>query len=175
MNRILLDTGELGDDGVAVLDGRRALHVEAVLGCRSGDTVRIGLVDGLRGSAEVLSIGGGMVRLRCRLDAPAMSPSGLSLLLALPRPKVMRRLWAPLASLGVERIVLTNAAKVERHYFDTHWLEPAVYRPLLIEGLEQSGVISCRCFIDDLSVNQSALPCAVGLLFAFRRYGPSIG
>jgi RsmE family RNA methyltransferase len=51
----------------------------------------------------------------------------------------MRRLWAPLASLGVDHIILTNADKVERNYFATHWLNEQTYRPLLIEGVEQSG------------------------------------
>jgi len=62
----------------------------------------------------------------------------VDLLLALPRPKVMRRLWAQIAALGVGQIILTNAARVERHYFDTHVLAPETYRPLLIEGLQQA-------------------------------------
>ena len=61
------------------------------------------------------------------------------MLLALPRPKVFRRLWAQLAALGVGRIVLTNAERVERHYFDTHVVDASAYRPLLIEGLQQAG------------------------------------
>ncbi len=152
MNRILLEEDEIGQDGVAELDGRRAAHIEGVLDCNAGDTVRVGRIGGPRGTARVESIGGGRARLRCTLDMPPLPPSGISLLLALPRPKVMHRLWAPLASLGVANIVLTNAAKVERHYFDTHWLDPAVYRALLIEGLEQSGDTSlptvrvCRRF-----------------------------
>lgn len=50
----------------------------------------------------------------------------------------MRRLWAQLAALGVGRIILTNAERVERNYFDTHVLAPEVYRPLLVEGLQQA-------------------------------------
>jgi RsmE family RNA methyltransferase len=50
----------------------------------------------------------------------------------------MRRLWAQLAAIGVGRIILTNAERVERPYFDTHWLTPEIYRPLLIEGLQQA-------------------------------------
>jgi RsmE family RNA methyltransferase len=50
----------------------------------------------------------------------------------------MRRVWAQLAALGVGQIILTNAARVERHYFDTHILTEGVYRPLLIEGLQQA-------------------------------------
>jgi RsmE family RNA methyltransferase len=62
----------------------------------------------------------------------------VDLLLALPRPKVLRRLWAQLAALGIGQIVLTNAERVERNYFDTHVLTEACYRPLLIEGLQQA-------------------------------------
>ena len=50
----------------------------------------------------------------------------------------MRRLWPQLAALGVGRIILTNAERVERNYFDTHVLAPETYRPLLIEGLQQA-------------------------------------
>jgi RsmE family RNA methyltransferase len=50
----------------------------------------------------------------------------------------MRRLWPQLAALGVGQIIVTNAGRVERQYFDTHVLSPACYRPLLIEGLQQA-------------------------------------
>jgi RsmE family RNA methyltransferase len=62
----------------------------------------------------------------------------VDVLLALPRPKVMRRLWAQFAALGVGQVILTNAERVERDYFDTHVIQPETYRPLLIEGLQQS-------------------------------------
>ena len=77
--------------------------------------------------------------LRCELDATVPAPPAVDLLLALPRPKVLRRLWAQFAALGVGRIMLTNASRVERHYFDTHVLDASTYRPLLIEGLQQAG------------------------------------
>jgi 16S rRNA U1498 N3-methylase RsmE len=41
------------------------------------------------------------------------------------------------AALGVGHH-LTNAARVERNYFDTHLLEPSGFRPLLLEGLQQA-------------------------------------
>ena len=41
-------------------------------------------------------------------------------------------------ALGVGQILLTNASRVERHYFDTHVLTPDCYRPLLLEGLQQA-------------------------------------
>jgi 16S rRNA (uracil1498-N3)-methyltransferase len=139
MNRILFEPSEIGSEGVVRAVGRRAVHLASVLHATAGCQVRVGILDGPAGVATVEGAGEGEVVLRCRFDpAPPPRPF-VGLLLALPRPKVLKRLWAPLASIGVDRIVLTNAAKVERCYFDTHWLDPGHYRPLLVEGLEQSG------------------------------------
>jgi RsmE family RNA methyltransferase len=79
-----------------------------------------------------------MVSLCCTFEAAIPPRPRVDVLLALPRPKVMRRLWAQLAAIGVGRIILTNAERVERNYFDTHVLDPDCYRPLLIEGLQQA-------------------------------------
>jgi 16S rRNA (uracil1498-N3)-methyltransferase len=100
--------------------------------------VRVGIVDGPRGTATVTAITDGTVHLRCSFDSEPATTPRVDLLLALPRPKVMRRLWAQIAALGVGRIILTNAGRVERNYFDTHVLAPACYRPLLVEGLQQA-------------------------------------
>ena len=43
-----------------------------------------------------------------------------------------------LASLGVGRILISNAWKTERNYLDTHVLEPSHIRAGLIEGLQQA-------------------------------------
>lgn len=137
MNRILIEPGEMDGDRVVLRD-RRAAHVVSVIGARPGDSLKIGVIDGPAGEGEVVSAEHGSVVLRCRWGAVPPRPS-VDLILAVPRPKVLGRLWPQLAALGVGRIVLVNAAKVERPYFSTHWLQPSVYRPLLIEGLEQSG------------------------------------
>jgi RsmE family RNA methyltransferase len=139
MNLILCEPDELDAAGVLRLTDTRAAHVRTVLRADRGDSVRVGVVDGPRGHGEILAIDDREVVLRCALEAPTPPRPAVDLLLALPRPKVLRRLWAQFAALGVGHIVLTNAARVERHYFDTHVLEPSTYRPLLIEGLQQAG------------------------------------
>jgi len=139
MNLILCESGDVDADGAVTLTGARAAHVRGVLGAKPGDVIRIGVVDGPKGRGEILALSEDRVVLRSELDAAVPAPPAVDLLLALPRPKVLRRLWAQLAALGVGRIVLTNASRVERHYFDTHVLEASTYRPLLVEGLQQSG------------------------------------
>lgn len=138
MNLILLDEGDgLGSSLVTISDARAA-HLLNVLKVAPGQAVRVGLLDGPLGVGTVESTENGRVTLRCVFDAGAPPRPRVDVLLALPRPKVMRRLWAQLAALGVGQIILTNAERVERPYFDTHVLAEACYRPLLIEGLQQA-------------------------------------
>ena len=138
MNRILFADGECDAENRLVLHGRRAAHILGVLRARPGETLGVGRIDGPVGTGRVTAAGDGEVRLEVALEGAAPEP-WIDLLLAVPRPKVLKRLWAQLAALGVGRIILVNAARVERCYFDTHWLDPAVYTPLLVEGLEQAG------------------------------------
>jgi RsmE family RNA methyltransferase len=138
VNLILLDEHDRLDAGRVTLTGVRAAHLARVLGVTPGQTVRIGLLDGPLGAATVERVDDDGVTLACTFESTAPPRPPLDLLLAMPRPKVMRRLWAPLASLGVGRIILTNAERVERPYFDSHVLDEAHYRPLLVEGLQQA-------------------------------------
>ena len=138
MNLILLRPGELNADATAALSDVRAEHLLRVLKVAPGHQVRVGLLDGGTGTGTVTAVGQRTVDLRCEINREAPPRPAIDLLLALPRPKVMRRLWAQLAALGVGRIILTNAARVERNYFDTHVLSPEFYEPLLIEGLQQA-------------------------------------
>jgi len=139
MNLILCEAADLQESGTITLTGVRATHVREVLRAAAGDEVRVGIVDGPSGRGTIVSIADDRVDLRCQFDDETVPPRpAIDLLLALPRPKVMRRLWAQLAAIGVGRIILTNASRVERHYFDTHILSQETYRPLLIEGLQQA-------------------------------------
>ena len=138
MNRILFEREEVASDGLVTLSDRRADHIRKVLRSQVGDRLRVGILDGEAGTAVVESLDVGQVRLRATLGEVAPRP-WFDLLLAVPRPKVLHRLWAEIAAIGVGRVILINACRVERCYFDTHWLTPESWRPLLVEGLQQAG------------------------------------
>jgi RsmE family RNA methyltransferase len=138
VNLILIEPTDTNRHGEVTLTGPRAQHVLDVLKAVPGQAVRIGMLNGVLGSGTVMAIADRTVSLRCAFDGETPPRPRVDLLLALPRPKVLRRLWAQLAALGVGQIILTNAERVERNYFDTHVLTEACYRPLLIEGLQQA-------------------------------------
>jgi RsmE family RNA methyltransferase len=138
VNLILLDGRDGADGSVVTLSDARAAHMIDVLRVVPGQAVRVGVIDGPLGVGTVEAVTGRRVTLGCAFEATPPPRPPVDLLLAVPRPKVLRRLWAQLAALGVGHIILTNAEKVERPYFDTHVLDESCYRPLLIEGLQQA-------------------------------------
>jgi len=136
VNLLLLEADQLRGTR-ARLSASQTRHARDVLRVVPGQELRVGMLDGPRGLGRVLQVEDAL-ELECTFEPQPPPVPDVDLLLALPRPKVMRRLWAQLAALGVGRIILTNAARVERNYFDTHVLDPAFYRPLLFEGLQQA-------------------------------------
>jgi RsmE family RNA methyltransferase len=138
VNLILLHDDDLHESGTVVLADRRARHAIQVLHVADGDELRVGRVNGPLGRGVVVARTADRVTLRCQFQDVAPPRPGIDLILALPRPKVLKRLWPQLAALGVRHIALTNAERVERDYFDSHVLAPGTYVPLLLEGLEQA-------------------------------------
>jgi 16S rRNA (uracil1498-N3)-methyltransferase len=139
MNIVLIDKTDIGDDGMVRLDGAKARHILDILKAEPGKQLKVGLVNGPRGVGVVHEISDETVVMHTELSHSYPERPKIDIMLALPRPLVMKRLWAVLPSMGVGRIILTNASKVERFYFDTHWLDEKSYMPCMLEGLEQAG------------------------------------
>ena len=138
MNLLLLEPEDLARDGTARLRGRRLRHALEVLRAADGDVLRVGLLGGATGTAEVLRAGEDELVLRPSLTDPPPPRPDIDLLLAVPRPKALRKVLPAAASLGVDRIVLVNAARVEKSYFASRVLDAASIRELLVLGLEQA-------------------------------------
>jgi RsmE family RNA methyltransferase len=138
MNLILVEAEELNERGEVTLAGRRAEHILHVLKGQVGQSLRVGRVNGPTGTGMIKGVRGGTVAMRCIFNDRVPIEPRVDLLLAMPRPKAMKRLWLPLASLGLGRIFITNAQKVERYYFDSHVLETSFIQEQLREGLEQA-------------------------------------
>ena len=138
MNRILFNVEELDADGRATFGGVRAEHVLTVLHGEVGQTLKTGVVNGPIGTGVIERIDGEMVTVKCVHDREA-PPPWIDLILAPPRPRAMKRLLPQLAAMGVGRIVLVGAAKVEKAFWGAQLLKEAIYRPLLVDGLMQAG------------------------------------
>lgn len=147
MNRILFERDEIRD-GVATFGGDRAEHVMNVLHGEVGQVLKTGEINGRIGTGEIIECSnarvfesgnnGPVIKLRCRHQEESLRP-WVDLILAPPRPRVMKRLLPQLAALGVGRIFLVGAKKVEKDFWGATLLKSENYRPLLIDGLMQAG------------------------------------
>ena len=147
MNRILFENDEI-KDGVATFGGERAEHVLNVLHGEVGQVLKTGEIDGKIGTGEIVELSNRrivesgasepIVTVRCSHTEASRKP-WVDLILAPPRPRVMKRLLPQLATMGVGRIFLVGAKKVEKDFWGATLLKPENYRPLLIDGLMQAG------------------------------------
>lgn len=138
MNLLLLAPDELSADGTARLSGERLRHLREVLGVRAGSTLRAGVLGGDVGTAEILALNETEAVLRPVLDRPPPPRPGIDLVLALPRPKALRRILAASASMGIDCLVLLAAARVEKSYLASPVLQLDRIRKHLLDGLEQA-------------------------------------
>ena len=139
MNIVLLDeTDFVAVDRVRLTD-RRLRHVREVHRATVGDVLQVGRLDGEMGTGTVVAIDDAALILDVRLDQSPPAPAPVRLLLALPRPKAMRRVLQGVAAIGVKDVVLLNSWRVEKSYWDSPMLAPAAVREQLVLGLEQGG------------------------------------
>lgn len=138
MNLVLLVDDDFVASGTVRLAGRRLAHVRDVHRAAAGDELVVGRLGGLMGRGRVTRLDDDALEMDVLLDNPPPPKLPLTLLLALPRPKVLNRAVAAAASLGVERIVLLNAWKVEKSYWGSTRLSEENLLAQRIAGLEQA-------------------------------------
>ncbi|MCB2214875.1 16S rRNA (uracil(1498)-N(3))-methyltransferase [Desulfofustis glycolicus] len=140
MNIILLEADEI-DDCQVRLDGRRADHIIDVLRARPGDLIKIGIINGKVGHGTIKELRRSRPRsvtATVVLEGEPPSAPLIDVLLALPRPIMLKRILTQLAALGIGRLYLLNAHRVEKSFWDASVLDEQNRRQLLLQGLEQA-------------------------------------
>ncbi|RHW20496.1 16S rRNA (uracil(1498)-N(3))-methyltransferase [Pseudomonas jilinensis] len=138
MNLLLLEDDDFVASDRVRLSGRRLKHMLEIHQAEVGDLLRVGRLGGLMGQAEVLSLSPDSTELQVQLDQPPPAKLPLTLLLAMPRPKMLRRILQHCASLGVAELILLNSYRVEKSFWQTPFLQPEQIRHNLLLGLEQA-------------------------------------
>jgi len=140
MNLILLFENDFsGESGKRVrLRGRRWLYVRDVHRAAVGDELCVGLLNGRIGRGHVLRLDEAGLEMEVELNEDPPRPLRLTLILALPRPLVLKRVLISVTSMGVKRIVLVNPRRVDRSFWSSSALQAEALREQLILGLEQA-------------------------------------
>ncbi len=152
MNIILLKPEDRITETSARITGDAFQHCVKTLKVSIGVRLSIGLIHHKLGIGIVRKIDNNaiIVDTSFEIEPPAKLP--LSIILAMPRPKVLKRVLRNAAELGVKDIVLLNAYKVEKSY----WQSPIISDAMRYfqEGLEQAK----DCIPPKLSIQKRFKP-----------------
>ncbi|MDG2049066.1 MAG: 16S rRNA (uracil(1498)-N(3))-methyltransferase [Myxococcota bacterium] len=138
MNLVLLQESDFVAPGQVRLTGRRHRHLKKILRVDVGDSIRVGRVGGAVGQGWVEKLDPEEVILAVELNGSPPPPLPVSLVLALPRPPVLRRVLSGVTAMGVKRISLIDAEAVEKSFWQSHGVRAESIREQLMLGLEQA-------------------------------------
>ena len=138
MNLILVNHEDFVAKDTVRLSGRRFEHIRAVHRGQVGSKLRVGLLNDKLGSGLITEINTDSLELTVKLTQTPPEKLPVTLLLALPRPKMLKRVLQSVTSLGVKQIYLINSHRVEKSFWSTPILQPEHLHEQLILGLEQA-------------------------------------
>jgi len=139
MNLVLLSDKDWIDSDRVVLRDHRADHLRHLLKLQVGDAVRVGRLGGLRGEGVVLEMDADGMQLQVQLHQAPPPRHRFDVVLALPRPKMLRRILRTVAEFGVANLHLINTARVEKSYWQSPLLRPAKLQEALVTGMERAS------------------------------------
>ncbi|WII94812.1 16S rRNA (uracil(1498)-N(3))-methyltransferase [Moraxella haemolytica] len=137
MNIILLKQHNIDVSGRLVINETRQVnHIKSVLKAEIGDCLRLGVLGGRLGVGRIVLIDDNQVLLdEVVLNKTPPKKLPVTVMLALPRPKVLRRLVMDMTAIGVPHIILINSYRTDKSY----WGSPMLARidDFIVDGLEQ--------------------------------------
>lgn len=138
MNLILLFDHDFVTPQQVVLRDRRFQHIKQVHRAELGDTLGVGKLNGKIGLGEVTRITDQEIELQISLDKEPPAALPINLILALPRPQMLKRTLQTIATMGVKTLHLINSNRVEKSFWQTPQLQEEKVLEELTLGLEQA-------------------------------------
>jgi len=137
MNIVLLDPRQTESKIWTISAKRQLEHLKQHINVQVGDTLKVGIREGKRYLTEVVEVTEQAVKLKPIQVEPVPAKLPVTLIVAMPRPKVLRRLIMDSVTLGVEKIILLHSYRVDKSYWQTPFLQQLDQYVTL--GLEQAG------------------------------------
>lgn len=137
MNIVLLEPEDTQSEIWSIHSKRQLQHLREHLDITVGQNLKVGIRNGARYVTEIISIDEQKVGVRPILKEAVPAKLPVHLIVALPRPKVLRRLIMDSVTLGVEKISLIHSYRVDKSYWQTPFLQQIDNYVTL--GLEQAG------------------------------------
>ncbi len=138
MNIILLFENDFIDQDHVALDDHRYDHIINVHKKTVGDSVLLGQLNGNIGQGLITQIIDKRITLAVELSHKPPQKLPITLIIALPRPKMIKRILQTCATMGVKKIIFINSYRVEKSYWQSPLLSSESIKEQLILGLEQA-------------------------------------
>ncbi len=136
MNVLLLPSTAFNNHTAVISDSAQLRHIQHVLSPQIGDRLKIGELGGNLGVATVAKLDvNHCVLTDVALDKSPPAKLDLTVIVALPRPKVLRRLVLDMTAMGVGHIIFINSYRTDKSY----WGSPLLTRldEFVQDGLQQ--------------------------------------
>lgn len=137
MNIVLLDERQAQSDIWKITSKRQLDHLYTYLDLKVGDTLKVGVLHGKRYFTEIIALCESSISIKPLYEEKVPEKLAVTLIVAMPRPKVLRRLIMDSVTLGVEKIILLHSYRVDKSYWQTPFLQQLDHYVAL--GLEQAG------------------------------------
>ena len=138
MNQIILFESDFIDSTNRVcIQDTRIKHILQIHKPLAGDKLRVGLLNKKMGMGSVILVKDNLVEMDVELTQTPPVALSIVLILAMPRPRVLKRILSQVSAMGIKKIILINSFRVEKSYWQTPVLLKENLRKYLIMGLEQ--------------------------------------
>lgn len=138
MNLLLLFPENMQSETKAVVSGRQLVHMHETLKSKQGDTLRVGLLNQDIGQALITELTSDLATLEIEWQKSPPPALPLTLIIGLPRPKMLKRIIQTATTMGVKQIYFINAWKVEKSFWQSPWLSDEKILENCTLGLEQA-------------------------------------
>lgn len=137
MNIVLLDPRQTESELWSITSKRQLEHLKQHIAVQVGDNLKVGIREGKRYLTEIVEVTEQAIKLTPIKEERVAEKLPVTLVVAMPRPKVLRRLIMDSVTLGVEKIILLHSYRVDKSYWQTPFLQQLDQYVTL--GLEQAG------------------------------------
>jgi RsmE family RNA methyltransferase len=137
MNSLIVLPDEVREGAIATLVGARARYAITTHEVREGQTLKVGVMDGMRGEGLVTSVSTDAVTIALSLTEPALAPLPVSLIVGVSRPQTVKKVIQSAVMFGVSSLHFVRSEKGEKSYLQSRSLDEDQIEEETIKAMEQ--------------------------------------
>lgn len=137
MNSLVVLPEEVRDGSHAVLVGGRARYALDTHGVREGESLKIAVMNGMRGHGRIVSASTHEVVIALDLGEPRLDHLPVSLIVGVSRPQTVKKVIQAAVMFGVSSLHFVRSEKGEKSYLQSRSLNADQIEEEKIKALEQ--------------------------------------